>query len=231
MKGIVQGSTITGVGNATASDVVKGKTCMVDVGSITGTLEPAATDIKTGVTIAGVTGTYDTEATHPITAATVLLNDIGWVNGSKITGTMPNKGGTTVVLSYTTQSVIIPKGYYDGESDTKAVLSLVSSGNNQVYIESGNTQSGTYVTLSSATVNYNGTYKITIVVSANAGFDALGVKVNGVAKLYTTGTTTFDLTLSKSGTLIVEGFIDSIYSAVLTVDITAKIAEPAAFIA
>jgi hypothetical protein len=52
-----------------------------------------ASSLKTGTTVFGLTGTYDTEATNPITAATVLAGKIGWVNGAKVTGTMVNYGG------------------------------------------------------------------------------------------------------------------------------------------
>lgn len=46
----------------------------------------AANVIKSGTAVGGVTGTYDTEATNPITAETVSTGKIGFVNGAKITG-------------------------------------------------------------------------------------------------------------------------------------------------
>ena len=46
----------------------------------------AVGNIKTGVVIFGITGTYDTEAVNPITAGVIQTGKIGFVNGSKITG-------------------------------------------------------------------------------------------------------------------------------------------------
>lgn len=46
----------------------------------------AVGNIKTGVVVFGLTGTYDTEAANPITAGLVQTGKIGFVNGSKITG-------------------------------------------------------------------------------------------------------------------------------------------------
>jgi hypothetical protein len=47
----------------------------------------AAGNIKTGVVIFGVTGTYDTEAGNPISAGIIPTGKVGFVNGAKITGT------------------------------------------------------------------------------------------------------------------------------------------------
>ena len=76
-------------------------------------------NIKTGITILGVTGTYDTEAGNPIAVGTVLNTKVGFVNGTKITGTMPNKSGNPVVCTSsavdgTTLKLLVPAGYYDG---------------------------------------------------------------------------------------------------------------------
>ena len=46
----------------------------------------AAANIKTGVVVFGITGTYDTEAAQPAAAADIALNKIAFVNGAKITG-------------------------------------------------------------------------------------------------------------------------------------------------
>jgi hypothetical protein len=47
-----------------------------------------ATNIKTGVTIFGVVGTYDTEAVSPAAAGDIATGKIAFVNGAKITGTL-----------------------------------------------------------------------------------------------------------------------------------------------
>jgi hypothetical protein len=63
-----------------------------------------AANVKTGVTIFGVTGTYDTEATNPVVAGRMKTGDVAFVNGSKITGT-----GTKTI---TNASTTVAAGYY-----------------------------------------------------------------------------------------------------------------------
>jgi hypothetical protein len=46
----------------------------------------AVANIKTGVVVFGLTGTYDVEAANPITAGVIQTGKIGFVNGAKITG-------------------------------------------------------------------------------------------------------------------------------------------------
>jgi hypothetical protein len=60
---------------------------------VTGTLAPAAGNIKVGVTIAGVTGTFTSDANA--TAAQILSGKTAYVNGSKITGTIASKAAAT----------------------------------------------------------------------------------------------------------------------------------------
>jgi hypothetical protein len=212
----------------------KGYTDGTDDASVITDADFVVTNIKHNVEIFGSTGSYDTEAVSPIAAGTVLDGKIGFVNGAKVTGTMPDKSGggaNNVTVSYTNNEVAIPEGYYDG-TETKAVLSLVTSGANQVYTTGPiGIQSATYVTLASPTVNYPGTYKITVITSTNASYDDLGVKVNGQLKAIEDGTVTYDAFLTKGMTFLVEGYIDSIFGATLTVDVTCYIAEPTAFIA
>ena len=86
----------------------------------------AAGNVKTGVAVLGVTGTYDTEAGSPIAAGTVLDSKVGFVNGAKITGTMPNNAGAVAAVSAsitagTTLSVIAAEGYMDGSDDTSTI--------------------------------------------------------------------------------------------------------------
>ena len=79
--------------------------------------------VKKGTTILGVTGTYTSDATAA--ADDILLNKTAYVNGSKVTGTMPNNAGWSSSLSNATQSVTIPKGYHDGTKTVTASYPVI----------------------------------------------------------------------------------------------------------
>lgn len=100
----------------TASGITIGKTSLsnandtVGAGYYDGTTlhavdaDLAAANIKTGVAMFGITGTYDVEATNPITAAKTKTGDVGFVNGAKITGS----GTKTLSVANDT----VEAGYY-----------------------------------------------------------------------------------------------------------------------
>lgn len=63
------------------------------------------------------TGTcpYDADTSDATaTAAEILLNKTAYKNGSKVTGTMPNRGAVTGTISTKTQQYTIQNGYHDG---------------------------------------------------------------------------------------------------------------------
>ncbi len=70
-----------------------------------------AGNIKSGVTILGVAGTYTNDATA--TAANILSGKTAYVNGAKITGSMVNWGLVSPTLGLG-QSYILEEGYYEG---------------------------------------------------------------------------------------------------------------------
>ena len=78
----------------------------------------AAGNIRSGYSIFGVSGTFTSDATAAATQ--ILTGEIAYVKGSSVTGTMPDKTGWSSSLSYTSQSITIPKGYHDGTKTVTA---------------------------------------------------------------------------------------------------------------
>lgn len=89
------------------------------VGTYLADADFVAENIKNGVDIYGVTGTYDAEVAAPIAAGTVLATKVGFVNGAKITGTMPNIGTESTDISAKATEVTISAGYHDGTGKVK----------------------------------------------------------------------------------------------------------------
>lgn len=98
--------------------VVYGGTTLID---LTGdTITPAdlasgkTAHDKSGASITG-TNTYDADTSDADAAASeILATKTAYVNGSKVTGTMPNNGGVTGTISTVAGSYTIPSGYHDG---------------------------------------------------------------------------------------------------------------------
>ena len=79
---------------------------------------------KSGAPITG-TCTFDADTTDAdATRAEILNGKTAYVNGVKLTGSMPNNGSNNVTVS-STDGQTIPAGYYDGSG--KAVLDTTSS--------------------------------------------------------------------------------------------------------
>lgn len=59
--------------------------------------------------------TFDADTSDAdATAAEILLNKTAYVNGNKLTGTMPNRGSVTGNITTKAQQVAIQNGYHDG---------------------------------------------------------------------------------------------------------------------
>lgn len=77
-----------------------------------------AGNIKSGVTILGVAGTYTNDATA--TAANILSNKTAYVNGAKISGTMTDRGAVAPAALNPGGSYKIPAGYHNGSGKVTA---------------------------------------------------------------------------------------------------------------
>lgn len=74
---------------------------------------------KTGAPIVG-TNTYDADTSDATAvAAEILSGKTAYKDGSKLTGTMPNKGAVTLDVATKTAQVAIPMGYHDGSGKAK----------------------------------------------------------------------------------------------------------------
>jgi hypothetical protein len=80
-----------------------GKIAYVKGQRLEGTLNPSPANIKTGITIAGVTGTYTKVDSNAAAAANIETGKIAFVNGSQITGNLPNNV-TTLTFSAATNN-------------------------------------------------------------------------------------------------------------------------------
>lgn len=103
--------------NANINKVIYGGNTLIDLTQDTVTAADVQSGktfhLKDGSTTTG-TNTWDAYTQDAnATAAEILLDKTAYVNKNKITGSMPNVGTTTLIIS-TTNDVTIPQGYHDG---------------------------------------------------------------------------------------------------------------------
>lgn len=115
--------------NAHINKVIYGGNTLIDLTADTVTAADVQSGkifhLKDGSTTTG-TNTWDAYTQDAnANAAEILLDKTAYVNKNKVTGTMPNIGTTTLVIS-TTNQVSIPSGYHDGGG--KAVIDSTELG-------------------------------------------------------------------------------------------------------
>lgn len=162
------------------SKVIYGDEVLIDLTNDT----VAANKLLTGITAHGkdgeqITGTCDYDANTAdgnITADDVLNGKIGYADGAKVTGTMPNIGAQTGNITTKAQTVAPNRGYHDGTG------AIGIDATEQAKIIAGNIKSG--VTILGVVGTYEGSggtyqqktatpYTTQQVITADTGFDAL----------------------------------------------------------
>ena len=136
--------------------VIFGGNTLIDLTADTVT----ASDLLYGVTAhdnAGdtITGscTYDADTSDATASvAEILATKTAYVNGVKLTGTMPNNGGVTGTISTKAEQYTVPQGYHDGSGKVSI------SSTEQAKIIAGNIKAGIQIlgvtgTYSGETVN------------------------------------------------------------------------------
>ena len=139
---------------------------------------------KSGAVITG-TNTYDADTSDAdASQAEILLNKTAYVNGVKLTGTMPNRGAVTGTISTKAGTYTIQNGYHDGSgrvSISSTEQAKIIAGNIKAGIQIlgvTGTYSGEAVSVQSKTATPSTTQQT---ILADTGYDYLSqVTVNAI---------------------------------------------------
>ena len=105
------------------SKVIYGDTTLIDITSTTAEEADVASGkkfYKRDGSPAFGTNTKDCDTSDAtVTASEILSGSIGYANGNKITGTMPNIGAQNGTISTVAEEISIQQGYHDGSGKVK----------------------------------------------------------------------------------------------------------------
>lgn len=152
-----------------------------------------ASDVLSGIKFhlpSGAQGTgsctYDADTSDAdAVAAEILVNKTAYKNGSKLTGTMPNRGAQTGSISTVSGSVTIQNGYHDGSGSVsidsteqaKIIASNIKDGVEILGVTGSYTGEG--VTAQSKTATPTNAQQV---ITPDSGYDYLSqVTVNAIA--------------------------------------------------
>ncbi len=138
--------------NLYKNKVVFGGDVLIDLTADTITAADLASGVtahdKTGALITG-TNTYDSDTSDDTAAvAEILAGKTAHARGTLLTGTMPNNGAVTGVISSKTEQYTIPQGYHDGSGKVSI------NATEQAKLIAGNIKSG--VEILGVTGSYSG---------------------------------------------------------------------------